>query len=134
MKRCVPQYLENGMWKDMDFETGKDYSTPVPTQRIFEEYAKTNLYYSFNIGVKHHHEHDFASVLKYCFDYPESFNLNEEDKTFYTNDQINFLNKLQNQCLLDELKDIMIDNTFVLSELEKRNYQTIINNLKEDSY
>ncbi|MBQ6686968.1 MAG: hypothetical protein IJN03_00400 [Bacilli bacterium] len=134
MKKIVPQYLEDGLWKDMDFNSGEIFNNPVPTDWIFENYAKTSLYYSFNIGNKHQHAHDFSSVLKMCFDYPDSFNLNNEDKNYYTKDQLEFLDKLQNQSISDELHDIMVNNKFIITELEKRNYQTILKNIKEDNY
>jgi len=129
----VPQYGKDDKWYDMDFETGEIFENLVPIDWLLKSYAKTNLYYSFNISNKHHHEHDFQAVLKYCFDYPETFSINSSDKQYYTKDQLDFLKKLQLQCQKDDLKDIMINNKFIISELEKRNYQTMIDNLKEDN-
>lgn len=32
MSKFVPQYDKDGLWKDIDFETGCIYNTAVPTQ------------------------------------------------------------------------------------------------------
>lgn len=117
----IPQYLENNLWKAFDSDEDNIYK--ASTLSIFEDYAKTSLYYPYNIMDKHCHAHDFENVLKICFDYPETFILTNEDKSFYTTRQIEFLNKLQKQCQKDNLKDIMIDNKFIKEELIKRNYK-----------
>lgn len=132
-KKRIPQYHKNGMWKLINEETGEFWGE-VFAINVFEDYAKDCLYYSFNTDNKHGHAHEFESVLKACFDYPETFNLNEEDKTYYTERQLSFLNNLQNQCLKDNLKDISVNNNYNLDELKKRNYQQMIENLKEDNY
>jgi len=123
MKKNIPQYYHDEIWKIKIEEEERI----VTTMRAFEEYATYTLYYPFNIGSKHFHEHDFYSVLKWVFNYPISFNLKEDDKEFYTKRQLSFIKKLINQCQTDSLKDISnfnkTEEIINKEEYLKRNYK-----------
>ncbi len=69
------------------------------------EVINYSLYFSFNIREKHCHEHEFDDVIKNLYLYPESFNLNDEDKKCYSNGELRYLMHLQKFLLFIGRKD-----------------------------
>ena len=72
------------------------------------------------------HVHDFYLLIKFVFDYPESFYLGDDDKKWYSQSQLEFIKRLVDKCISDGLKDIRIKdkNKFIynIDEMQKRNY------------
>lgn len=85
----IPQYAKDFMWKDYNEENDEEQTFTVSTMYAFEKYISYELYYSFNIKDKHHHEHRFSEILKFVFDFPESFILNEENKNIIQKNKLN---------------------------------------------
>ena len=75
-----------------DYE-GKEFNIKENNlYNALSEVINYSLYFSFNIGKKHCHEHEFDYVIKNLYLYPESFNLNDLDKTFVVYEYIDDLN------------------------------------------
>ena len=141
-KGNYPQYAGDGKWECYNNETNEKLDWTVDSIMAFGEYANYSLYYSYNIGKEHSHQHDFYSVLKELYDFPESFILLESDLEFYTSRQLLFIDKLKNKCLLDGLKDICknystpigskaSDKQYNIEEIKKRNYIHLLNDLND---
>jgi len=89
----------------------------------FEEFITDGFYYPFNYHfyetwydektkkwcasehVGHSHEHDFDLVIKAVYDSPESFSIDSEDEYYYSEQELNYLKKLQSYLLFIGLKD-----------------------------
>ena len=52
------------------------------------------------------HEHDFYLVLEHVYNYPESFSIPKNSLKEYSKQELEYINKLQEKCLNDGLKDI----------------------------
>lgn len=88
-----------------DYE-GKEFNIKENNlYNALSEVINYSLYFSFNIGKKHCHEHEFDYVIKNLYLYPESFNLNDLDKKCYSNDELRYLNHLQKFLLFIGRKD-----------------------------
>lgn len=88
-----------------DYE-GKEFNIKENNlYNALSEVINYSLYFSFNIGEKHCHEHEFDYVIKNLYLYPESFNLNDVDKKCYSNDELRYLNHLQKFLLFIGRKD-----------------------------
>lgn len=91
-----------------------------------EKYINYSLYYPFYACGENQHVHDFYMVIKFVYDYPESFYLNDNDKKWYSQSQLEFIKRLVDKCIKDGLKDIRIkeENKFIynIEEMKKRNY------------
>ena len=62
------------------------------------------------------HSHDFDSVLKDLYFYPESFNIPDEFKNNYSRQELNYINELQKYLLFIELKDFKNSKEYYLIE------------------
>ena len=69
------------------------------------EVINYSLYFSFNINGKHHHEHDFDSVIRNVYHYPKGFSLNKEDEKCYSKDELKYIMHLQKFLLFAGRKD-----------------------------
>ena len=88
-----------------DYE-GKEFNIKENNlYNALSEVINYSLYFSFNIGEKHCHEHEFDYVIKNLYLYPKSFNLNDVDKKCYSNDELRYLNHLQKFLLFIGRKD-----------------------------
>ena len=88
-----------------DYE-GKEFNIKENNlYNALSEVINYSLYFSFYIGKKHCHEHEFDYVIKNLYLYPESFNLNDVDKKCYSNDELRYLNHLQKFLLFIGRKD-----------------------------
>lgn len=88
-----------------DFE-GKEFNIKENNlYNALSEVISYSLYFSFNIGKKHSHEHEFDDVIKNLYLYPESFNLNDEDKKCYSSEELKYLEHLQKFLLFIGRKD-----------------------------
>lgn len=52
------------------------------------------------------HAHSFEEVVKSLYDFPETFNIKEEDKKFYSEQELRFLRRIKNYLLFIGLKDL----------------------------
>lgn len=77
---------------------------------VMGEYCNDSLVYYFNYSNLNisSHEHSFDYILFNLYEYPETFNIKDEDKKYYTERQLHFLNSLQKKLIEDGLKDISI--------------------------
>lgn len=93
------------------------------------------FYYPYNTGmiksegdkevfvVGHSHAHDFDSVIYDLYQNPESFSLEEDDKKFYSEQQLSFIRRVQKYLLFIGLKDIKssdIDSNRYRNELQEK--------------
>ena len=84
--------------------------------------AFTGFYYSFQTKilktsfegekriekeiVGHSHAHSFEDVVRELYRYPESFNILEEDKEFYSKQELEYLRRVKKYLLFIGLKDL----------------------------
>ena len=122
----VPQYYNNFMWKDYDYPTDENNFSLISTLESMEKYINYSLYYPFYACGENQHVHDFDMVIKFVYDYPESFYLSDNDKNFYSESELEFIKRLVDKCIKDGLNDIRIkeENKFIynVEEMKKRNY------------
>lgn len=55
---------------------------------------------------QHTHAHDFKEVVRDLYDYPESFNVSEDEEEFYSKQELDYLRKVQKYLLFIGMKDI----------------------------
>ncbi|MBQ9854223.1 MAG: hypothetical protein IJO57_04240 [Bacilli bacterium] len=56
--------------------------------------------------VGHLHAHSFEDVVKKLYDSPESFSISENEKEYYSKQELNYLRRLQKFLLLIDMKDL----------------------------
>lgn len=85
-----------------------EYETQVYPNlyETFTDIINYNFYYSFNVKNHHFHGHSFDEVIRELYYNPETFNIDEEDKYLYSEQELTFLRRLKNLLVLVGLKDI----------------------------
>lgn len=73
--------------------------------RHYESYIENNKWVHKEV-IGHIHEHDFDAVLRWVYEFPETFNISEEDEQFYSKQELRFIKHLQNYLLLMGVKDL----------------------------
>lgn len=87
------------------------YDSNIFLLDALSDICKIGLTYHYNINNNkkdknyQNHSHDFDSVLKDLYFYPESFNIPDEFKNNYSRQELNYINELQKFLLFIELKD-----------------------------
>lgn len=83
--------------------------------------------YSYKVSTKdftekviNGHAHFFNDVLKVLYDYPESFEISEHDKDYYSKQELEFIIRVQKYLLSLELKDLK-NSKFELSRYKSKN-------------
>lgn len=81
--------------------------------KALEDICHVGLYYSFSTrdleskDVNYHnHAHSFEEVIRALYNFPESFNIAQDEEQFYSKQELDYLKKLQSYLLLIGLKDI----------------------------
>lgn len=77
--------------------------------------------YHFSINNKNIHEHDFETVLKSLYFYPESFEITNENKNEYSKQELEFIEDIRKTLLEMGFKDCKKNNEPVYDEYLKRN-------------
>ena len=85
--------------------------------------AITGLYYSFTSGymtgnttegfryeVGHNHAHSFEEVVKWLYDYPESFSISKDEEEFYSKQELDYLRDVKEYLLFIGMKDCKGNN------------------------
>ncbi len=80
--------------------------------------ALTGFYYSFTSGymtgnttegfryeVGHNHAHNFEEVVRWLYDYPESFSISKDEEEFYSKQELNYLRDVKEYLLFIGMKD-----------------------------
>ena len=81
----------------------------------------------------HNHAHSFEEVVRELYYYPETFRIPKNDRFYYSEQELEYLNRVQKFLLFLGLKDIRTANDSVLRYRNKilRKYQfTIVNKCK----
>lgn len=101
--------------------------------------AHTGLYYSFNckeifntddgdeITVGHNHAHSFDEVVRFLYDFPESFSIPKEDEKFYSEQELHYLRRVQKYLLFIGLKDIGETRKIPVSRYRNKNQEKYAN-------
>lgn len=101
--------------------------------------AFTELYYSFNckeiaytkedvkIIFGHCHAHSFDEVVRYLYDFPESFSIPKEDEKFYSEQELHYLRRVQKYLLFIGLKDIGETKKIPVSRYRNKNQEKYAN-------
>lgn len=104
-----------------DRENLEEWNNYNISDSIFESLSNiacTGLYYSFTCGgyieenekfikkVEHNHAHSFDEVVRYLYDYPESFNISREEEEYYSKQELKYLRRIQKYLLFIGFKDI----------------------------
>lgn len=89
--------------------------------------AFTGFYYSFtdkhmtlnkdgkpkkSLVVEHTHAHSFEEVVRALYDSPESFKISKEEEQFYSNQELEYLRRVQKYLLFIGLKDLTTKKAF----------------------
>ena len=77
--------------------------------------------YHFSVNNKNTHEHDFETVLKNLYFYPESFDITNENKNEYSKQELEFIANIKKKLLEMGFKDCDKNNEPVYEEYLKRN-------------
>lgn len=110
IERQTNEYIYKEYVMHLDGEIKEDIMISNDLINPLANLAETGLYYPFNSRlsrdtVGHTHEHEFKDVLRELYDYPESFSLSEEDKEFYSKQELDFITMTQKYLLFIGLKD-----------------------------
>lgn len=101
--------------------------------------AFTELYYSFNckeiaytkedvkIIFGHCHAHSFDEVVRFLYDFPESFSISKEDEKFYSEQELHYLRRVQKYLLFIGLKDIDDTKKIPISRYRNKNQEKYAN-------
>ncbi len=87
-----------------------------------ETICKVGITYNYNINNNcnnknyQSHCHNFDSVLKELYFYPESFNIPDEFKEDYSKQELNFIEEIQKYLLFIKLKDFQYSKEYKLIE------------------
>ena len=97
--------------------------------------AFTGLYYSFNckiiaytkdsvkITYGHSHAHSFDVVVRFLYDFPESFSIPKKDEKFYSEQELHYLRRVQKYLLFIGLKDIEETKKIPVSRYRNKNQE-----------
>lgn len=136
---CERQVLEF-VNKDMLMsDTGEqEYISRKPMlSEALSEIISSFFYYSFNTRIEdeegntysgHSHAHNFEEVVAACYDYPEHFDILEEDKKYYSEQQLLFLKRLKKYLLFIGIKDKVDykDKGRYYNEFREKNLNTLV--------
>lgn len=98
------------------------YNNNTYLMDALSDICKVDLTYHYNIKNKstdqnyQSHSHDFDSVLKELYLYPESFSIPNEYKNNYSTQELNLINEMQKYLLFIELKDFQNSKEYNLIE------------------
>lgn len=81
--------------------------------RHYEGYTGENGEWIHKEVIGHVHEHDFDYVIRWLYDFPETFSIDKEDEHYYSEQELRFIKHLQKYLLFLGVKDREYD--------EKRN-------------
>ena len=111
---------------------------PVLTDAL-ADIAYTGLYYSLNckeilktddgeeITIGHNHAHSFDEVVRFLYDFPESFSISKEDEKFYSEQELHYLRRVQKYLLFIGLKDIDDTKKIPVSRYRNKNQEKYAN-------
>ena len=112
-ERQVLEYVNKDMLMS---DTGEqEYISRKPMlSEALSEIISSFFYYSFNTRIEdeegntysgHSHAHNFEEGVAACYAYPEHFDILEEDKKYYSEQQLLFLKRLKKYLLFIGIKD-----------------------------
>ena len=81
--------------------------------------ANYNFYYSYDIDNKHTHSHDFESVIKDLYYYPNTFYIHEDEECYFSEQELTFLKRLKDILNIIGLEDIKSYNCNYLIKRSK---------------
>lgn len=61
---------------------------------VCAETARGGCIYPYLIDNNHEHEHSISEVYLLAYNYPERFSISEQDKIYYSEQELNFINQL----------------------------------------
>ncbi len=111
---------KNKYWyfKCKDFLTKNEFVYKSDIESVFSEYSNNSLVYYYCYGNRENilldkryavmHEHSFPDIIEMLYEFPETFYIPTDCKKYYSEQEINFLNNLQEKLLNDGLKDVGI--------------------------
>ena len=101
-ERSVLEYV----WFD---DTGLNVSQNLTY--ALEHVSNTGLYYSYSVDGKHSHGHSFEEVLMSLYKYPETFKIDIDEEEYYSKQELEEINDIQEYLLsigLEDIKDASI--------------------------
>lgn len=72
----------------------------------FEPVKETDENHSLKLKIGHTHSHNFESVVRDLYDFPESFNISKDEERYFSKQQLKYLRRVQKYLLFIGLKDI----------------------------
>lgn len=115
-KTNIFEYKNKLYYKNDNISLYQNYST------LFSEIFFTPTYH-YSVKNKIFHEHDFETVLRSLYFYPESFKILDENKEEYSKQELNFIDNIKQELIKMEYKDCEKDNEPIYEEYLKRNCQ-----------
>ena len=106
------------IWKDdyyimdeayYDYKNNKvDYKirTYYNIYEAFGNIIYDNFYYSYNIDNHHMHNHNIEEVIRDLYNYPETFEIHEDEEYLFSKQELRYLKRLKNLLNIIGLKDI----------------------------
>lgn len=98
----VPVQTDVGLWlfPSQSEINGNVYMESGNIDYIFSEYCKTGLHYTFYTHGQKNHGHTFSDVLYQAYQNKDTFEIKDEDKHEYSEQELNFL-----EVLIEKLKN-----------------------------
>ena len=129
----IPIKIKNyWYYKCKDFITKKEFIFKSNIEGVLSEYSNNNLIYYYCYGNRENvlldkryavmHEHSFLDILEMLYEFPETFYIPNDYKSYYSKQEIIYLNQLQEKLLNDGLKDV---GTFYQEHPLKEKYELL---------
>ena len=145
----TPYWNEDRQIKEYIYFDNENIQVYDELSYALEDITLAGLYYPFidkhvegylkgkkwinTVVVGHNHGHSFEEVLKALYYSPESFKIEKKDYSYYSEQQLQYLKRIQNYLLLIGLKDLgddKINNTRFRNKLQKKYSDCVIIGMK----
>ena len=88
--------------------------------RHYEGYYDENNKWVVKEVIGHLHEHDFDHIIRWVYEFPETFNIDKEDEHYYSEQELRFIKHLQNYLLLMGVKDLKYNERHTTRSFNKK--------------
>lgn len=98
-----PKYIKNDFWIAPIEEPGieEGYIEEGGIQWVFSEYFWHGLIYHFHIAGFRDHEHSFEAVMSSAYEFAESFEIRDEDKHEYSEQELEYIQVIVKKTVED---------------------------------
>ena len=104
-ERKILEYVYFYNTKSSKLEENKQLEVNSTLTEALGKIVHTSFYYSFTSKVGHLHVHSFEEVVKYLYDFPESFYISKEEEVFYSKQELTYLRRVKKYLCFIGMKD-----------------------------